>query len=244
MPIADKFIIMMKCVILDDEPLAVELLTKYIGDTENLTLVFATTNAFEAIQFIQKNDIEVVFLDMQMPELTGLQVLKIIGDSYKVIFTTAYTDYALDGYEYSITDYLLKPISFERFTKAVEKLTLKGNDTSLTNYNIRNEDDFIFIKSDSKMIKINIKDILFVEGLKDYISIQTHSEKLITLQNLKTFEQHLQAQQFIRVHKSYIVALNKIDTIERNRIFIGEHIIPIGDTYREIFIKRIEGNKI
>jgi two-component system, LytTR family, response regulator len=232
----------MKCVILDDEPLAVELLTKYIEDSETLSLALASTNAFEAIQFIQKNDVDVVFLDMQMPELTGLQVLKIIGPAYKVIFTTAYTDYALDGYEYNITDYLLKPISFERFTKAVEKLSAKNIDPS--NHIIRKEDDFIFIKSDSKMIKINIKDILFVEGLKDYISIQTTTEKLITLQNLKTFEQHLQAQQFMRVHKSYIVALNKIDTIERNRIFIGEHIIPIGDTYRDIFIKRIEGNKI
>ena len=233
---------MMKCVILDDEPLAVELLTKYIADTETLSLAFATTNAYEAIQFIQKNEVDVVFLDMQMPELTGLQVLKIIGPAYKVIFTTAYTDYALDGYEYSITDYLLKPISFERFTKAVEKLTLKMNDT--VNHTIKNDNDFIFIKSDSKMIKVNIKDILFVEGLKDYISIQTTAEKLITLQNLKTFEQHLQSQQFMRVHKSYIVALNKIDTIERNRIFIGEHVIPIGDTYRDFFIKRIEGNKV
>jgi two-component system, LytTR family, response regulator len=234
----------MKCVILDDEPLAVDLLTSYISDTENLHLAFASTNAFEAIQYIQKNEVDIVFLDMQMPELTGIQVLKIIGIGYKVIFTTAYTDYALDGYEYNITDYLLKPISFERFAKAIDKINQSNNVSWETNHGVRSEDDFIFIKSDSKMIKINLADIFFIEGLKDYLSIQTNTEKLITLQNLKTFEQHLNPQQFMRVHKSYIVALNKIDTIERNRIFIGEHVIPVGDTYRDAFLKRIEGNKI
>jgi two-component system, LytTR family, response regulator len=231
----------MKCVILDDEPLAVELLTKYIDDTENLTLAFAGTNAFEAIQFIQKTDVDIIFLDMQMPELTGIQVLKIIGNNYKVIFTTAYTNYALDGYEYNITDYLLKPISYERFLKAIQKI--ETNNAAVVK-NTAIDDDFIFIKSDSKMIKINLKEILFIEGLKDYISIQTEKEKLITLQNLKTLEQHLPPQQFMRVHKSYIVALNKIDTVERNRIFMGNYPIPIGDTYRDIFLKRIEGNKI
>jgi two-component system, LytTR family, response regulator len=234
----------MKCVILDDEPLAVELITSYINDTENLQLAFASTNAYEAIQYIQKNEVDIIFLDMQMPELTGIQVLKIIGTGYKIIFTTAYTDYALDGYEYNITDYLLKPISFERFTKAIEKINQNNNVSWDTNHGMRNEDDFIFIKSDSKMIKINLQEILFIEGLKDYLSIQTNTEKLITLQNLKTFEQHLNPQQFMRVHKSYIVSLNKIDTIERNRIFIGEHVIPVGDTYRDAFLKRIEGNKI
>jgi two-component system, LytTR family, response regulator len=242
----------MKCVILDDEPLAVELISTYINETDNLQLAFASTNAFEAIQYIQKNDVDIVFLDMQMPELTGIQVLKIIGTGYKVIFTTAYTDYALDGYEYNITDYLLKPISFERFTKAIEKLN-QNNITHVSwdtnhgnhgNHGMRSEDGFIFIKSDNKMIKINLQEILFIEGLKDYLSIQTTTEKLITLQNLKTFEQYLNPQQFMRVHKSYIVALNKIDTIERNRIFIDVHVIPIGDTYRDAFLKRIEGNKI
>jgi two-component system, LytTR family, response regulator len=236
----------MKCVILDDEPLAVELITSYINDTENLELAFASTNAYQAIQYIQKNEVDIIFLDMQMPELTGIQVLKIIGTGYKVIFTTAYTDYALDGYEYNITDYLLKPISFERFTKAIEKINQNtvSWDTKHGNHGMKSEDDFIFIKSDSKMIKINLANILFIEGLKDYLSIQTNTEKLITLQNLKTFEQHLNPQQFMRVHKSYIVALNKIDSIERSRIFIGTHVIPIGDTYRDAFLKRIEGNKI
>ena len=231
----------MNCVILDDEPLAVALLSKYIEDTENLSLSFASTNAFDAIQFIQNNAVDIIFLDVQMPELSGIQVLKIIGNKYHIIFTTAYTDYALDGYEYNITDYLLKPITYERFLKAISKVTTSHTETSLNN--TLPQDDFIFIKSDSRMIKINLAAILFVEGLKDYISIQTNKEKLITLQNLKTLEQHL-GTQFMRVHKSFIVALNKIDSIERNRIFIGEHCIPIGETYKDVFSKRIEGNKM
>ncbi|GAB2835253.1 LytR/AlgR family response regulator transcription factor [Ferruginibacter profundus] len=232
----------MNCVILDDEPLAVELLSQYVADTENLSLSFATTDAFAAIQFIQKNEVDIIFLDVQMPELSGIQVLKIIGNNYKVIFTTAYTDYALEGYDYNITDYLLKPITRERFLKAVDKALATGTITPIKSTGADN--DFIFIKSDSKMIKVNLNEILFIEGLKDYISIQTTKEKLITLQNLKTLEQHLSGTQFMRVHKSYIVALNKIDTIEKNRIFIGSEVIPVGETYRDIFLKRIEGNKL
>lgn len=232
----------MNCVILDDEPLAVELLSKYVSETENLFLSFATTDAFAAIQFIQKNKVDIIFLDVQMPELSGIQMLKIIGNKYKVIFTTAYTDYALESYEYNITDYLLKPITQERFLKAVDKATTTGIAAPLKSNGIDN--DFIFIKSDSKIIKVNLTEILFIEGLKDYISIQTTKEKLITLQNLKTLEQHLSAHQFIRVHKSYIVALNKIDTIEKNRIFIGTTAIPVGETYKDVFLKRIEGNRL
>ncbi|MGC4101848.1 LytR/AlgR family response regulator transcription factor [Ferruginibacter sp.] len=232
----------MKCVILDDEPLAVELLSKYISDTENLFLSFAGTDAFEAIQFIQKNEVDIIFLDVQMPELSGIQVLKILGNNYRVILTTAYTDYALEGYEYNITDYLLKPITYERFLKAIHKITTTNTASNQRTPAI--DDGYIFIKTDSKMVKVNLNEILFVEGLKDYISIQTTKEKLITLQNLKTFEQHLPGQQFMRVHKSYIIALNKIDTIERNRIFIGTEVIPIGETYRDVFLNRIEGNKI
>ena len=232
----------MNCVILDDEPLAIELLSKYVHDTESLSLSLATTNAYEAIQFIQKNNVDIVFLDMQMPELSGLQVLKILGTGYKIIFTTAYTDYALDGYDLNITDYLLKPISFERFSKAVEKIKIGNISVAAKTPNV--DAEYIFIKADIKMIKVNLQEILFIEGLKDYLSIQTKTEKLITLQSLKTFEQFLNPVHFLRVHKSYIIALNKIDAIERNRIFIGNEVIPIGDTYRDIFFKIIEENKI
>ncbi len=227
---------MKKCVILDDEPLAVDLLTAYVNKTEQLLLAYAGTNVFEAIQFIQKNDIDILFIDIQMPELTGLQVLKIVGNHFDVIFTTAYADYALQGYEYDITDYLLKPITYERFLKAVDK-TGQSPATETDIAPIAN--DFIFIKTDSKMVKVDMDDILFVEGLKDYVSIQTKTEKLISLMTLKSLEQTLPARQFMRVHKSYIVALRKIDSIERNRIFINNDVIPIGDTHLESFLKRI-----
>ncbi len=229
---------MKQCVILDDEPLAVDLLKSYVERTEGLFIAHAGTNVFEAIQFIQKNKIDIIFLDVQMPELTGLQVLKIIGTEYQVIFTTAYTEYALDGYEFNITDYLLKPISYERFVKAVDK-TQRSIETPQPSES-SSPNDFIFIKTDSKMVKVGLQDILFAEGLKDYISIHTSTEKLITLMTLKALEALLPERQFIRVHKSYIIALNKIDSIERNRIFIGEAVIPVGETYREIFLKRIQ----
>lgn len=228
---------MKQCVILDDEPLAVDLLSSYVEKTEGITSAYAGTNAFEAIQFIQKNKVDIVFLDMQMPELTGLQVLKIIGTDYHIIFTTAYTEYALEGYEYNITDYLLKPITYERFLKAVEKTELstsvqldKGESIS---------DNFVFIKTDHKMVKVNFDEILYVEGLKDYLCIHLLSEKLITLMTLKSLEQVLPPRQFMRIHKSYIISLQKIDSIERNRIFMGEAVLPIGETYRDAFSKRI-----
>ncbi|CAN5555145.1 LytTR family DNA-binding domain-containing protein [soil metagenome] len=229
---------MKQCVILDDEPLAVDLLKSYVDRTEGLSIAYAGTNVFEAIQFIQKNNIDIIFLDVQMPELTGLQVLKIIGTHYQVIFTTAYTDYALDGYDFNITDYLLKPITYERFMKAVDKTNKPIEYNSVPETNIAN--DFIFIKTDSKMVKVNLQDIIFVEGLKDYLSIHTNTEKLITLMTLKSLELLLPDRQFIRVHKSYIIALNKINSIEKSRIFIGNEVIPIGDTYRDNFLKRIQ----
>lgn len=225
------------CLILDDEPLAVDLLRSYVEKTDELEIAFAGTNAFEAIQYIQKNNVDIVFLDIQMPELTGLQVLKIIGEGYHVIFTTAYTDYAVDGFEYNITDYLLKPISYERFLKAVAKTNAQSNRQSSAAGEVAN--DFIFIKTDNKMVKVNLRDILFIEGLKDYLRIHTTSEKLITLMTLKSLEQLLPPAKFMRVHKSYIISVNKIDSVERNRIFIGQDVIPVGDTYKDAFQKII-----
>lgn len=228
---------MKQCVILDDEPLAVDLLVSYVEKTEDLIVAFAGTNVFEAIQFIQKNKVDVVFLDVQMPELTGLQVLKIIGTGYQVIFTTAYTEYALDGFELDITDYLLKPITYERFLKGVQKTKKLTN--ALASSESANPDEFIFIKTDSKMVKVNLSDILFIEGLKDYISLHTTTEVLISLMTLKSLEAMLPARHFLRVHKSYIISLNKIDSVERNRIFLKDRVVPIGDTYKENFTKRI-----
>ncbi len=225
---------------LDDEPLALELIADYISKVHYLQLVHTNTNAIEALQYLQQNKVDLLFLDIQMPELTGLQVMKIIQNNCRVILTTAYNEYALDGYEHNVIDYLLKPISFDRFYVAAEKARIVfTKPTEPTNTISPSLPHFIFVKTDSRLIKVSLDDILFMEGMKDYIAINTKQDKLITLQSLRSMEEILPSAQFIRVHKSFIIALNKIDSIERNRIFIKEEVIPIGDTYRELFFKMI-----
>jgi two-component system, LytTR family, response regulator len=231
---------MITCITLDDEPLALELLTDYISKTPYLRLVHSNTSAIAALQYLQNNKADLLFLDIQMPELTGLQVMKIIQNNCRVILTTAYSEYALDGYEHNVIDYLLKPISFDRFYAAAEKARIifaKATDVIITNNTAPN---YIFVKTDSRLVKVDIDDILLVEGMKDYIAIHTKQDKLITLQSLRSMEDSLPAQQFMRIHKSFIIALNKIESIERNRIFIKNEVVPIGDTYRELFFKIIE----
>lgn len=235
---------MIRCAVIDDEPWALALLTDYIGKTDFLELVFSTTNAIEALQHTRQTPVDLVFLDIQMPELTGLQFMKINAGHSKVILTTAYSEYALEGYEYNIVDYLLKPISFERFyTAALKAKEILQRNTVVTGPAAMAQQvpapDHIFIKTDSKIVNIALAEVLYMEGLKDYIAINTTREKLITLESLKALEEVLPKQRFIRVHKSYIVAIEKIDSIERNRIFIKDAVIPIGDTYREAFFKRI-----
>jgi two-component system LytT family response regulator len=232
---------MIRCAVIDDEPWAVSLLVDYISKTDFLELAFSTSDAIEALQKIQQQPVDLVFLDIQMPELTGLQFMKINAGRSKVILTTAYSEYALEGYEHNVVDYLLKPISFERFYTAALKAKDLLQHAASTPVVImpQSANDFIFIKTDSKIVNVSLSEILFIEGLKDYIAINTTKEKLITLDNLKTLEESLPGQRFIRVHKSYIISIKKIDSIERNRIFIKDAVIPIGDTYRERFFKAI-----
>lgn len=238
---------MIRCLVVDDEPLALDILEDYIKKVPFLTLVKTTTSAFEGLSLVQSGTIDLVFLDVQMPELTGIQFLKIINGKCEVILTTAYSQYALDGYDLDVVDYLLKPIAFDRFYKAAQKvLQNKGiNQTSITELPAvqQNNHDFIFVKTEHKIQKIYLNDILYIEGLKDYISIFTKKERIITLQNMKKMEESLPSKSFVRVHKSYIIALGKIESIERSRIFISDKTIPIGDTYRDYFFKLIE-NKI
>ncbi|WP_276345815.1 LytTR family DNA-binding domain-containing protein [Daejeonella sp. JGW-45] len=238
---------MIRCLVVDDEPLALDILEDYISKVPFLTLVKTTTSAIEGLSLVQSDAIDLVFLDVQMPELTGIQFLKIINGKCDVILTTAYSQYALDGYELDVVDYLLKPIAFDRFYKAAQKvLQNNGNGQPSTSEQPapQGSHDFIFVKTEHKIQKIYLDDILYIEGLKDYISIFTKSERIITLQNMKKMEESLPAKSFIRVHKSYIVAVGKIESIERSRIQIGEKIIPIGDTYREYFFKQIEDKNI
>jgi len=245
---------MIRCLIVDDEPLALHVLEDYLSKIPFLQLVKSTTNPIEALTLVQEGNIDLVFLDVQMPELTGIQFLRIANGKAKVILTTAYQQYALEGYELDVIDYLLKPIAFDRFFKAVQKAqtllqpaapsTPKPAEAISVQQQQDFLSDFIFVKTEHKIQKVYLNDILFIEGLKDYISIFTQAERIITLQNMKKMEDALPAKHFTRVHKSYIVSINKIDSIERSRISIGDKIIPVGDTYRDDFFKIIDGKNI
>ena len=244
---------MIRCLIVDDEPLALHILEDYMSKIPFLKLVKATTDPIEALTLVQEGNIELVFLDVQMPELTGIQFLRIANGKAKVILTTAYPQYALEGYELDVIDYLLKPIAFDRFFKSVQKAQTILQPASAKPQVIEQTpqppqanllSDFIFVKTEHKIQKVYLNDVLFIEGLKDYISIFTTAERIITLQNMKKMEDALPEKHFIRVHKSYIVSINKIDSIERSRIFIGDKVIPVGDTYREEFFKIIDGKNI
>jgi two-component system LytT family response regulator len=237
---------MISCLVVDDEPLALQILEDYISKVPSLKLVKATFNPIEALDLVQQGGIDLVFLDVQMPELTGIQFLKITNGKAKVILTTAYPQYALDGYDLDVADYLLKPIAFHRFYKAVQKVTLILQQGS-TGEGAMSQiimDDFIFLKTESKIQKLYINDILYIEGLKDYVSIFTANERMITLQSMKRMEEALPVNYFVRVHKSYIVALNKIESIERSRIFINGKVIPVGETYKDAFFKMIDSKNI
>ncbi|HVS92784.1 MAG TPA: LytTR family DNA-binding domain-containing protein [Mucilaginibacter sp.] len=241
---------MIRCLVVDDEPLALHILEDYISKMPFLQLVKVTTNPIEALQLVQEGGIDLVFLDVQMPELTGIQFLRIANGKTKVILTTAYPQYALEGYELDVIDYLLKPIAFDRFFKAAQKAQAIIQPSAKTETRVETTpqhdflSDFIFVKTEHKIQKVYLNDILFIEGLKDYISIFTPAERIITLQNMKKMEDALPEKHFIRVHKSYIVSINKIDSIERSRIFIADKIIPVGDTYRDDFFKVVDGKNI
>jgi two-component system LytT family response regulator len=242
---------MIKCLIVDDEPLALNILEDYVDKIPFLQLVRATTNPIEALTVIREKEIDLVFLDVQMPELTGIQFLKIASGRVKVILTTAYPQYALDGYDLDVIDYLLKPIAFERFYKSVQKaqaILHPAQQPVRVEPVLRQQQDFlsdfIFVKTEHKIQKLYLNDILFIEGLKDYISIFTPAERIITLQNMKKMEDALPTRHFMRVHKSYIVSINKIDSIERSRISIGDRTIPVGDTYRDDFFKVVDGKNV
>ncbi len=244
----------LKCIAVDDEPLALDIIADYVAKVPFLELVKRTESAIEAMQLVQEGNIDLVFLDIQMPELTGIQFLKIAGNKASYILTTAYSQYALESYDLNVSDYLLKPIAFDRFYKAVEKVRNQRQKEEVTvvapvpepvaapaNTPIQ---DFIFVKTEHKIQKIELDDILYIEGLKDYISIFTKNERVITLQNMKKMEETLPKGDFIRVHKSYIIAVDKIESIERSRIAIAGKTIPVGDTYRDAFFKLIDAKNV
>ena len=239
----------LSCIVVDDEPLQLELLSDYIKKTPFLSLAGVFSNPLEALTIVQQKNIDLVFSDIQMPELSGIHFIQLLNGKSKVVFITAYPNYALQGYELDVVDYLVKPVSFERFLKAANKAlqifpSSKEMNENKMNRSVPFNEQSLFVKSEYKIIKISLADILFIESLKEYISIHTIKGKVITLQTMKKMEEILPVSHFSRVHKSFIVARDKIDSIERKRIFIKSHVIPIGETYDETFFKLLNNNDI
>jgi DNA-binding LytR/AlgR family response regulator len=223
---------MITCIAVDDEPLALDPLEDNIRKIPMLKLLSRCTNAIEANEFIQSNDVDLVFLDIQMPGISGIQLLQGMSKNAPlVVFITAYEKYALDGFNLDVVDYLLKPVSFERFMKAVnkvhEKLNGKKQGPNSTNY--------LFVNSEYNLVRIDFSDIIYIEGLKDYVKIYLTSatRPVITRMSMKSLEEKLPTDQFVRVHKSYIVAVEKINSIRKARITINKEIIPISDHYKQ-----------
>lgn len=222
------------CIIIEDEPLALEKTKDFVNKVPFLNLSATFDNALNGLTYLNNNKVDVLFLDINMDELSGIELLESCKISSQVIITTAYQEYALKGYELHITDYLLKPFTFNRFLQAVNKAQENLNQR-ITERQI----DFIFVKTENRLEKIMISDILFIEGMRDYLRIHTINKKIMTLQSFSELEQMIPAQLVCRVHKSYMVALGKIESIERSRIKIGEQLIPVSDTYKEAFLQLI-----
>lgn len=229
-----------RCLIVDDEPLALDVLEAYIERLDDLELVARLDNAVDAFNFLQKEEVDLLFLDIQMPKLTGIDLLKNISDPPQVIFTTAYRDYAIQGYELNVVDYLLKPISFDRFLKAVNKVIQQdgGEDNSTAEMEVNNyQDAYIYLKSDKKMVKVPLIDILYIESLKDYIRVSTAEKNVTAYQRISYMEEKLPSEKFIRVHRSYIINLDQIDAYSTSVVEIGGKEIPIGRNYRQDVIQ-------
>jgi two-component system LytT family response regulator len=235
----------LKCLIVDDKPLAIDLLADYVSKVSFLQLTATTTNPLDGLTIVREQNIDLVFLDIQMPELNGIQFIKIAGKHCKVVLTTAYSKYALDGYEHDVVDYLMKPISFERFYRAAEKaFQLTGTAESKNNaaelLPTEPSTEYLFIKTEHRIQKINLNEILYIEALQNYIAVNTAGQKTLSLVTMKKMEDQLPKNDFARVHKSFIVGLRHISSIERSRIFIGDAIIPVGDNYRDSFYELID----
>lgn len=248
---------MLNVLIVDDEPLALDVLETYIGQMPDLNLVKSCSNAIEANEALKISDIDLMFLDIQMPQLTGIDFVKTLVRPPMIVFTTAYPNYAIQGFDLNALDYLLKPISLERFMKAVNKAVeqseLQHRELPATNGVAANTSandalDFFFVKADKKLVKVNFEDIIYIEGLKDYVIIRLINGRVITLQTMKSLEDRLPNGRFKRIHRSYIVAMDKITAIEGNMVEVSEKnipkLLPIGKNYRDELLELIERNRL
>lgn len=232
----------MNCLAIDDEPLALNVIKDFCSKLEFLNLVDTCTNAIDALQILENQNIDLLFLDIQMPNINGLEFAKTMSNPPMIIFTTAFSEHALEAYELNAIDYLVKPIPFDRFLKSVNKaqsLYKLQNSNQKVSHN-----EFMMVKADCATIKIRFKDILYVEGLKDYVKIFIKDKMILTKTTMKNMEEKLPHQHFIRIHKSYIVNLFTIEIIESNHIIYGRARLPIGNSYRNVFFERIDQYKL
>jgi DNA-binding LytR/AlgR family response regulator len=233
----------LKCIIVDDEPLAIEILESYVSKVEQLQLLSTFRNAISAFTFLQQNTVDLVFLDIQMPKLSGIDFLRTLKQPPKVIFTTAFREYALEGFELEIVDYLLKPIPFDRFLKAVAKvLHQPAVPVAHTSKHEPAPDNYVFFKVDKKMIKTKMADVLYIESIKDYVKVKTSDKEIVTQQKISYLEESLPREQFLRIHRSFIVNLEKIDAYSATDVEIGKHSIPIGRNYKNDVMKILAKN--
>ncbi|AOW17324.1 DNA-binding response regulator [Polaribacter vadi] len=221
----------LKCVIVDDEPMAREIIASYIDKSPNLELLESCKNASEAIVFMQDHKADLFFLDINMPEINGLSLAKIINSKGQIIFTTAYRDYAVDGFNLNVVDYLLKPISFDRFLEAVQKVS--------TPEIIKNDNDFMFVRADRKMVKIDFNSILYIESLSDYVKIFTTEKTTVIRETISSLQEKLPAKKFIRIHRSFIISFKKIDSYTNEFIEINQKALPISRSYKESVLQKL-----
>ncbi|MCD0468501.1 LytTR family DNA-binding domain-containing protein [Flavobacterium sp. JAS] len=236
----------MKCVIIDDEPLAVELLEDFVRKVDSLELVSTFNNAIDAVSFINQNSIDLIFLDIQMPHFSGIDFLNTIEKKPLIIFTTAYSDYAVEGFNLGAVDYLVKPIPFHRFLKSVVRAQQVLNPATAIQAISENttapelEQDFMFVRAEYENVKMNFSDILFIEGLKDYVKIYTTDNKFtLTLISLIKLENLLFSKGFSRIHRSYIINIKHVKSIQKNKVLISDKRIPISESYKNAFFERI-----
>ena len=235
------------CIAIDDEPIALDIIEDHVSKIPFLELKASFQNPLEAIEFLDDNQVDLIFLDIQMPELTGFEFLRTLDNAPFIVFTTAYPDYALESYELEAIDYLVKPIAFERLLKAVNKVKKRINNspqtaTSITTSTTKKE--YVFVKTDYKTVKIFLDDILYIESLKDYVAFHLKGDKILSLLSIRGVEAALGDERFVRVHRSFIINLDKIDMVERNIVSIEKIQIPVGESYRSSFKGIIESNRL
>lgn len=237
----------MNCIIVDDEPLARKAIEKLVSQTDNLDIIGSFNGVEATLAFMTKNAVDLIFLDIQMPGVNGIEFARTIPDKTLIVFTTAFHEFASESYEVDAIDYLIKPVKLGRFQKAVEKAQTYCRlfQTDQAKSNIENiTTDYIFVKSERRIFKVHFSDILYIEGLKDYVIIYLLNQKVITLMNIKTIHDLLPKHSFVRVSKSYIINVHNIDAVDNNTVYIRENEIPIGNVYRDHFFDEFVTRKI